>query len=100
MGDSVLERNLCFVDTPGYGNKTSVGSLDDDQLQANELKCLECITPVVDYVESHFKKATSLDNTSESEMINMLSGNGGTQVDLVLYVIRHSEWCDSLVGHI
>lgn len=24
MGDSVLERNLCFVDTPGYGNKTSV----------------------------------------------------------------------------
>ena len=25
MGDSVLERNLCFVDTPGYGNKTSVG---------------------------------------------------------------------------
>lgn len=25
MGDSVLERNLCFVDTPGYGNQTSVG---------------------------------------------------------------------------
>ena len=24
MGDSVLERNLCFVDTPGYGNQTSV----------------------------------------------------------------------------
>lgn len=23
-GDSVLERNLCFVDTPGYGNGTSV----------------------------------------------------------------------------
>ena len=26
-GDGVLERNLCFVDTPGYGNGTSV-SLD------------------------------------------------------------------------
>jgi hypothetical protein len=26
MGDSVLERNLCFVDTPGYGNKSSVSS--------------------------------------------------------------------------
>jgi hypothetical protein len=25
MGDSVLERNLCFIDTPGYGHKTSVG---------------------------------------------------------------------------
>ena len=24
LGDSVLERNLCFVDTPGYGSKTSV----------------------------------------------------------------------------
>ncbi len=27
MGDSVLERNLCFVDTPGYGNKTSVSTI-------------------------------------------------------------------------
>jgi hypothetical protein len=26
LGDSVLERNLCFVDTPGYGNKTSVST--------------------------------------------------------------------------
>ena len=24
-GDTVLERNLCFVDTPGYGSGTSVG---------------------------------------------------------------------------
>ncbi|KUJ21435.1 uncharacterized protein LY89DRAFT_778966 [Mollisia scopiformis] len=72
MGDSVLERNLCFVDTPGYGNKTS---------------CLECITPVVDYIESHFKKASSFEGLSESEMVNMFSGNGGPQVDLVLYVI-------------
>lgn len=24
MGDSILERNICFVDTPGYGNGTSV----------------------------------------------------------------------------
>lgn len=31
MGDSVLERNLCFVDTPGYSNKTSVSSNPDFQ---------------------------------------------------------------------
>ncbi|RDL40779.1 p-loop containing nucleoside triphosphate hydrolase [Venustampulla echinocandica] len=74
LGDSVLERNLCFVDTPGYGNKTS---------------CLECITPVIDYMESHLRKATSPENISESDMISMLSGNGGSQVDLVLYVILH-----------
>ena len=24
VGDTVLERNLCFVDSPGYGNGTSV----------------------------------------------------------------------------
>lgn len=26
LGDSVLERNVCFVDTPGYRNGSSVGS--------------------------------------------------------------------------
>jgi hypothetical protein len=51
---------------------------------------LECITPVVDYVESHFKKATSFEGMGEPDMINLLSGNGGSQVDLVLYVIYHS----------
>ncbi|PVH88959.1 hypothetical protein DL98DRAFT_508809 [Cadophora sp. DSE1049] len=74
MGDSVLERNLCFVDTPGYGNQTS---------------CLECITPVVDYIESQFKKVTSFEGMSEPEMINLLSGNGGSQVDVVLYVVSN-----------
>jgi hypothetical protein len=24
MGDAILERNICFVDTPGYSNGTSV----------------------------------------------------------------------------
>ncbi|EHK96956.1 putative Septin-7 [Glarea lozoyensis 74030] len=73
MGDSVLERNMCFVDTPGYGNKNS---------------CMECITPVIEYLESHLRKAISLDNLSEYDMISMLGGNGGSQVDLVLYVIH------------
>ncbi|KAG9230493.1 Septin-domain-containing protein [Amylocarpus encephaloides] len=74
LGDSILERNLCFVDTPGYGNKTS---------------CMECITPVLEYVESQLKKATSLEHMRESEIISLLGGEGGSQVDLVLYVIQH-----------
>lgn len=45
-------------------------------------------------MESQFKKATALDSASESEMLNMMNGNGGSQVDLVLYVIRHSEFAD------
>jgi hypothetical protein len=52
---------------------------------------MECITPVINYIESHLKKAISLENMSESDMIGMLSGNGGSQVDLVLYVIQHSK---------
>ncbi|CZT02009.1 probable cell division control protein CDC12 [Rhynchosporium agropyri] len=72
MGDSILERNLCFVDTPGFGNQTS---------------CLECITPVIDYLESQYKKVMTLEDMGQAEMINLLSGNGGSQVDVVLYLI-------------
>jgi hypothetical protein len=49
---------------------------------------MECISPVVEYLESHLRKAISLDNLSEYDMISMLGGNGGSQVDLVLYVIH------------
>ncbi|KAF7901703.1 uncharacterized protein EAF01_007002 [Botrytis porri] len=72
MGDSVLERNICFVDTPGYGDKTS---------------CLEVITPVVDYIESQFQKVESKDGMTDSDMIHLLGGNGGSQVDVVFYII-------------
>lgn len=27
MGDTVLERNLCFIDTPGYSGGTSVSTI-------------------------------------------------------------------------
>ncbi|TGO54441.1 hypothetical protein BCON_0107g00290 [Botryotinia convoluta] len=72
MGDSVLERNLCFVDTPGYGDKTS---------------CLEVISPVVDYIESQFQKVEAKDGMTDCDMIHLLGGNGGSQVDVVFYII-------------
>ncbi|KAI6246038.1 Septin [Erysiphe necator] len=74
LEDTVLERNLCFVDTPGYGNKNSQ---------------LERISCVVDYIESQFKKLSTFEGPSESEMINLLSGNGGSQVDVVFYLISN-----------
>lgn len=46
---------------------------------------------MVDYIESHFKRVTSIQGMSDSEMINMLSGNGGSQVDLVFYVFAQSK---------
>jgi hypothetical protein len=55
------------------------------------VQCLESIVPVVDYIESHFKKMASVQDMSDSETISMLSGNGGTQVDLVFYVFAKSK---------
>ncbi|GAP89993.1 putative heat shock protein [Rosellinia necatrix] len=72
-GDDVLERNICFVDTPGYGRGPSA---------------METILSCVDYVESHLRKVSSND-LSDSDLMNMLSGDGGCQVDVVLYLISH-----------
>jgi len=47
--------------------------------------------PVVDYVESQLQKAASVQDMSDGDMVSMLSGNGGTQVDLVFYLFSQSE---------
>lgn len=52
---------------------------------------------MVDYVESHFKKTSNFEGLSELEMVNMLSGNGGSQVDVVLYIISNSARLDNLL---
>lgn len=52
---------------------------------------MESITPVVQYVESHLEKCSSLDRLNDGDMVNMLSGNGGSLVDVVLYLVPHSE---------
>ncbi|KAI9742805.1 MAG: hypothetical protein M1818_003534 [Claussenomyces sp. TS43310] len=70
MGDTVLERNICFVDTPGYGNGTSN---------------LETITAVVQYLESQLERGLGISN---NDLIGILGGNGGHQVDAVFYVIH------------
>ncbi|KFY25183.1 hypothetical protein V493_04764, partial [Pseudogymnoascus sp. VKM F-4281 (FW-2241)] len=72
MGDTVLERNLCFIDTPGYSGGTS---------------SMESITPVVDYIQSQYERTVSAD-LSDGDLISMLSGGGGSQIDAVFYVIN------------
>ncbi|KAK8003158.1 Enolase- C-terminal TIM barrel domain-containing protein [Apiospora arundinis] len=71
LGDSVLDRNICFVDTPGYGRGSSA---------------MESIVPCVEYVESHLVRASS-DSLSDQEMLHLFGGSGGFQVDAVLYMI-------------
>lgn len=51
---------------------------------------MESITPVIRYVESHFEKVQS-NASPDAEMLNMLGGDGGSQVDLVFYLIQKSE---------
>ncbi|KAE9968832.1 hypothetical protein EG328_007255 [Venturia inaequalis] len=46
---------------------------------------------VVRYIESLLHKNASIATLSDSEVMNALSGSGGVQVDVVLYVIPH-EW--------
>ncbi|MCJ1400422.1 hypothetical protein MMC11_003627 [Xylographa trunciseda] len=70
-GDTVLERNVCFVDTPGYDSGTSV---------------LESMDSVLQYIEAQMAKNTSFSSMSDIDLLSMLGGGGGFQVDVVLYL--------------
>ncbi|KAF8471794.1 Septin-domain-containing protein [Kalaharituber pfeilii] len=72
--DAVLERNLCFVDTPGYGSGISFA---------------EFVEPVVKYVEAQMEKTSTILSTGDGDLLSLLSGNGTPQVDIVFYVILH-----------
>jgi hypothetical protein len=52
---------------------------------------METLMPCVEYVESHLSKVSS-DSLSESEMLNLLGGDGGFQVDAVLYLVQRSKF--------
>lgn len=72
VDDPVLERNICFVDTPGYGRGLSITG---------------GIQTTISYIEEQLPRSFSAATGSRGELISMLSGNGGTQVDVVLYLI-------------
>lgn len=79
VGDTVLDRNLCFVDTPGYSGGISR---------------MESINSVLQYIETQLTKPFSASTASEGDIASLLSGSGGSQVDLVFYLvaqgIKHS----------
>ena len=72
MGDTVLERNLCFVDTPGYSRGMSK---------------MEGIESVLQYIETQLRRTFSPPAEGESDVVGLLSGSGGSQVDVVFYLI-------------
>ncbi|ERS99885.1 hypothetical protein HMPREF1624_03252 [Sporothrix schenckii ATCC 58251] len=71
LGDNVLDRNICFVDTPGFTRNTST---------------MDTIMPVVEYVEGYLKKLCT-NSLSDADFVGLVSGDGGTSVDAVFYMI-------------
>ena len=72
IGDTVLERNLCFVDTPGYSHGMSR---------------MESIDSILQYIETQFTKPFADATGNQGDFVSLLSGSGGSQVDVVLYMI-------------
>ncbi|KAL4915592.1 hypothetical protein BDW62DRAFT_122040 [Aspergillus aurantiobrunneus] len=73
-GDLVLERNICFVDTPG-SRISQTGQID----------------VIIKYMSQQLRRATSALDCSNFDFQNMLAGNGGSQVDAVLYFISQDK---------
>lgn len=69
-GDIVLERNICFVDTPA-GPWSRQGHAD----------------AIVQYIQQQLVRAMAAPDSSILDFQNMLAGNGGSQVDAILYLI-------------
>lgn len=76
VGDVVLDRNLCFLDSPGYSKGISR---------------TESIQSVIQYIESQLTKPFSASTASEGDIASLLSGNGGSQVDVVLYLVAQGK---------
>ncbi|KAF2212234.1 hypothetical protein CERZMDRAFT_97511 [Cercospora zeae-maydis SCOH1-5] len=71
IGEGVLERNLTFVDTPGLeGN---------DQIQQ-----------ILNHVKLTLRRTAHMESMSDSEIISLLSGEGGVQIDAVVYLFGPS----------
>ncbi|KAA8614754.1 CDC3 Septin family protein [Pyrenophora tritici-repentis] len=70
--DTVLERNICFVDTPGYCH----GPTEQDDMNL-----------VVDYVESLLFQTSSVTTLEDNDALGVVSGSGGVLVDIVIYLL-------------
>lgn len=78
--DTVLERNICFVDTPGYIE----GSSEEEDMSL-----------VVEYLESLLHQTASVTNMEDGDIIGVVSGSGGVLVDVVLYLLPPSKFTDN-----
>jgi septin family protein len=69
FGEGILERNICFIDTPGTGGERSMERI------LHEIQLLQL-------------ENAGIDNMSDNQLLNLFSGEGGTFVDAVLYLFE------------
>jgi hypothetical protein len=72
MDDIVLERNICFIDTPGYDAGMSV---------------VEGMELVTRYVTTQMSKTIPANTLGDDELLGILGGGGGLHVDVAFYLI-------------
>lgn len=75
--DNALDRNVCFVDTPGFGSSDSLSG---------------CMDTVISYLEDKFRQTADLVNISQQKQaVNLISSATSlsefTHVDAILYLI-------------
>lgn len=75
--DTILERNICFVDTPGYVES----NVEKDEVNL-----------VVEYLESLLYQTSSVTTLEDGEIVGMISGSGGVLVDVVLHLLPPSKY--------
>ncbi|KAF2671404.1 hypothetical protein BT63DRAFT_423601 [Microthyrium microscopicum] len=78
--DVVLERNLCFVDIPG-----STKNDNDLDVEAD---------PAAKYIEDNLWYTESTAGMTDVERLNLVSGRGGTLVDVVLFLFSEEKYLD------
>jgi len=65
MGDTVLDRNLCFVDSTSH----------------------DLCNIISEYMNFQLQKAVKAPAEANSDFATLLSGGGGSQVDIVFYML-------------
>jgi septin family protein len=69
FGEGILERNICFIDTPGSDSEVSRKR-------------------ILQEIESLQLENVQMDKMSDKQLLNLFSGEGGTYVDAVLYLFE------------
>jgi hypothetical protein len=69
LGDTVLDRNLCFVDVAGYSDSDAISI----------------------YMSRQMQKTLGAQKRSDHELAALLAGSGGSQVDVVFYLLSEGK---------